>query len=55
MSKLADLIALVGLVMLGYGLWLIEPAIAFSVIGSLLIIFGIFLGLAQHRKSQAPK
>lgn len=54
MSILADFIAFVGLLMLGYGLWLVDPAISFSVVGGLLIIFGIFLGLAQQRKTQAP-
>jgi hypothetical protein len=54
MSIVADLISLVGLVMLGYGLWLISPALSLSIIGGLLIVFGVSLGRAQSNMPIQP-
>lgn len=43
MSWLSDLIGLVGLAMLGYGLYLIDLSLALSVTGSLLIVLAVFM------------
>ncbi len=43
-----DVIALVGLLMLGVGLWLASPALALAVVGALLIAFGV-LGASRRR------
>ena len=43
MSWLNDLIGLIGLAMLGYGLYLINLSLALSVIGTLLIVLAVFM------------
>lgn len=53
LSKLADFILIAGMIMLGYGLWLVDEALAYSVIGGLLIVFGILIGRPE-RKTQSP-
>jgi len=39
-----DILFIGGLSLLGYGLWLREPWIAFSVCGSLLMVSGYIMG-----------
>ena len=41
MSWISDLIGLIGLAMLGYGLYLINLSLALSVIGALLIVLAV--------------
>lgn len=53
LNKLADFILIAGMIMLGYGLWLVDEALAYSVIGGLLIVFGILIGRPE-RKTQSP-
>lgn len=43
-SLVIDLVGLIGLVLLGYGLYLQAPWLAFSVTGSLMIIFSVYAG-----------
>jgi len=38
---LNDLVALVGLLLLGAGLWLISPALALMVVGGLLVLLAL--------------
>lgn len=41
MDSLDDIIAIVGLALVGVGLWQIYPPIAFVVIGAVLIIYAL--------------
>lgn len=43
MSWLSDIIGLSGLLMLGYGLYLINLSLALSVVGALLIVLAVFI------------
>lgn len=47
---LYDGIALVGLILLGVGLWLIWPPLGLVVPGGLLLVLGIVLGLMSGRQ-----
>lgn len=40
MSLFADFISLIGLALLGYGLFLFDPRVAYCVVGVLLIVAG---------------
>lgn len=44
MKYFSDFLALTGLALLGYGLFLFEPWVSYSVCGSLLIVAGVRLG-----------
>lgn len=44
---LPDIISLIGLGLLGYGLFMLAPWLSFSVCGSLLILFAIGLGRTE--------
>ena len=46
-----DVIGLIGLGMLGFGLWLVAPALSLSVVGALLLAGG----LLGSRVGQLPK
>jgi uncharacterized membrane protein len=41
---LPDIISIIGLALLGYGLFVFQPWVAFAVVGVLLIVFGFSLG-----------
>lgn len=43
MSWLSDLIGIIGLSMLAYGLYLIDLSLALGVTGSLLIVLAVFI------------
>lgn len=43
----SDVLSVVGLSLLGYGLYIFEPWVAFSVVGSLLILAGVRLGRSE--------
>lgn len=47
--KLSDSLTLTGLCSLGYGLYLYSPALAFSVIGALVLIGGVLLSLNEDK------
>lgn len=49
MKYLPDVIALCGLGLLGYGLYLYEPWVAFAVCGALLIVAGVAIGKGEER------
>jgi len=44
---LPEILSVAGLFSLGYGLYIFEPWVAFSVVGSLLIIAGLRLGRVE--------
>ena len=37
-----DVMGIMGLLLLGTGLWMVSPALALSVVGALLVIAGLF-------------
>ena len=43
-----DILAVLGLALLGYGLYLFLPWVSFAVCGALLILSGVFLGRNEH-------
>ena len=43
-SYLSDIIALIGLALLGYGLFLFDPRVSYCTVGSLLIMAGYRMG-----------
>jgi len=49
---LPDLLALFGLSMLGYGLFLLEPWLAFTACGAIMLCGGVFLATPERRKEQ---
>lgn len=48
-SLIHDILAIAGMCMLGYGLWLVEPFLMFVVIGTLLLLFAIAGGYMNTR------
>jgi len=42
-----DVIAAIGLALLGYGLYLFSPSVSFSVCGALLIVGGVLMGKGE--------
>lgn len=46
---MADVIAMAGLASLGYGLWLMWPALAYVVVGTILLLLGILGALRNGR------
>jgi hypothetical protein len=50
LSLFADFISLVGLALLGYGLFLFDPRVAYCVVGVLLIVAGYRIGSAGNIK-----
>jgi len=47
---LPDLLAVTGLAMLGYGLWLFSPSLSLCVLGILFLAAGIFGQLSARRE-----
>lgn len=47
MKVLPDVIAISGLSLLGYGLYLFIPWVSFAVCGALLIVAGVLLGASE--------
>lgn len=50
MIDLYDVMAIVGLSMLGAGLWLVTPALALSVVGGILLILGVALAREKGKR-----
>jgi len=50
-----DGLAIVGLVVLGVGLWMVAPALALVVIGALLIAVGILGSRGKAREAKEEK
>lgn len=48
MSILADLISIIGLALLGYGLFLFDPRVSYCTVGILLIAAGYRIGSAGN-------
>ena len=48
MSILADLISVIGLALLGYGLFLFDPRVSYCTVGVLLIAAGYRIGRAGN-------
>ena len=48
MSILADLISIIGLALLGYGLFLFDPRVSYCTVGVLLIAAGYRIGSAGN-------
>lgn len=51
MIDIFDVLALVGLVFLGIGLWMVYPPAAFIVVGAIVLVFGI-VGAASRGRGQ---
>lgn len=49
MSIFADLISLIGLALLGYGLFLFDPRVSYCTVGVLLIVAGYRIGSAGRQ------
>ena len=47
---LQDIFVFTGLFLLGYGLWLVKPWLAYSVIGLILFCMGLFVGERSREK-----
>jgi len=43
-SILPDAISICGISLIGYGLFIFEPWVSFTVVGALVLLFGLFLG-----------
>ena len=41
----SELLCVVGLASIFYGCWLIAPALAFNVVGTVLLVLGIFMAV----------
>lgn len=46
-TRLADFVFLIGLIILGYGLWIVQPWLSYSIIGSILLVLGYALGRSE--------
>lgn len=52
MSILADLISVIGLALLGYGLFLFDPRVSYCTVGVLLIAAGYRIGSSGNRPAE---
>jgi len=49
-----DLIAFIGLVMVGVGLWLVSPSLALVVVGAVLLVGSILSAELAARQARRP-
>lgn len=49
-AVIPDIIAISGIGLIGYGLYLYTPWVSFSVVGLLLLVFGVLLGRGEVKK-----
>ena len=49
MKLLPDILSIIGLALLGYGLFLYSPRISFCVIGALLLVYGVAVDIVRSR------
>lgn len=47
-----DLLLVIGLSLMGYGLWLFKPWVAFTVIGAVIILIAVVAALLKNRGGQ---